>query len=121
MEEQESSLSAQDETLINEKSPQSSNDLSELFRDIDQEFIGINKVEDEVFTYQGSDVLVQSSFELPIIVQWPRSAINFEFSTTPVRELNNVKLCIRVKFIKPLGRYFIWDGVRCCIGRGARS
>lgn len=59
--------------------------LSDFFRDIDHEFIGIHKVEDDVFTYQGSDVLVQSSFELPIIVQWPRSVINFEFSTTPVR------------------------------------
>jgi hypothetical protein len=56
-------------------------DMDEYFRDLDREFIGIDKVDDETFHYKGTDVLVQSTWELPLIVQWPGSKINFEFST----------------------------------------
>jgi hypothetical protein len=55
--------------------------MEEYFRDLDHEFINIDKVEDETFHYKATDVLVQSTWELPLIIQWPGSKINFEFST----------------------------------------
>ena len=53
-----------------------------FFESLDKEFTNIDRIEDEVFVYKGADVLVQSTWELPIIIQWPGSTIRFEFSTT---------------------------------------
>lgn len=52
-----------------------------LFKTLDKEFINIDRIIDDTFYYKGADVLVQSTWELPIIIQWPGSTINFEFST----------------------------------------
>ena len=52
------------------------------FENLDKEFINISRIVDEKFIYKGADVLVQSTWELPIIIQWPESTVKFEFSTT---------------------------------------
>lgn len=52
-----------------------------FFANLDKEFIDLDRVVDETFYYKGADVLVQSTWELPIIIQWPGSTIKFEFST----------------------------------------
>jgi hypothetical protein len=54
---------------------------SEFFEDLDREFTNLKTIEDETFRYKGADVVVQGTWELPIIIQWPGSSINFEFST----------------------------------------
>lgn len=57
-------------------------DNNAYFENLDKEFININRVVDDTFIYKGADVLVQSTWELPIIIQWPDSTVKFEFSTT---------------------------------------
>lgn len=57
--------------------------LTQDFKKLDHDFIGLNKIDDEVFAYNGADIVIQSTWELPIIVQWPDSLINFKFSTIP--------------------------------------
>jgi len=52
-----------------------------FFRDFDNEFINRKTLDDETLTYTGNDVLVQKTWELPVIVQWPGSTIEYEFST----------------------------------------
>lgn len=52
-----------------------------FFKSLDKEFIGLDRIVDETFYYKGADVLVQSTWELPIIIQWPGSTLKFEFST----------------------------------------
>lgn len=52
------------------------------FENLDREFINISRITDDTFVYKGADVLVQSTWELPIIIQWPESTVKFEFSTT---------------------------------------
>ena len=52
------------------------------FKEIDKEFINIDRITDDSFMYRAKEVLVQSSWELPIVVQYPGSTIKFEFSTT---------------------------------------
>ena len=54
---------------------------SEFFKQLDSEFIGVKTIEDETFHYNGKDVRVTNTWELPIIIQWPESSIQFEFST----------------------------------------
>lgn len=41
------------------------------------------QAENEVFTYKSSNVLVQSSLEVPVIIQWPHSVIDYEFVSNP--------------------------------------
>lgn len=55
----------------------------ELFRELDYEFIGLRKLGDETYTYKAIDVRVKDTLELPIIIQWPDSVINFEFTIKP--------------------------------------
>ena len=55
----------------------------ELFRELDYDFIGLRKLGDETYTYKAIDVRVQDTLELPIIIQWPDSVINFEFTIKP--------------------------------------
>lgn len=38
---------------------------------------------DDVFVYNATDVLVQSTWELPIVIQWPQSHVTFEFTSQP--------------------------------------
>ena len=57
-------------------------DNESFFKEIDKKFININSITDDSFVYKASDVLVQSSWELPIVVQYPDSTIEFEFTTT---------------------------------------
>jgi len=54
---------------------------AEFFLELDNEFHGIASLEDDRFTYQAREVLVQSTWELPIIIQWPGSTIQFSFTT----------------------------------------
>lgn len=66
-----------------------------FFANLDKEFIDLDRVVDETFFYKGADVLVQSTWELPIIIQWPGSTIKFEFSTArgifhPLLHLNTL-------------------------------
>lgn len=58
-------------------------DIPTFFKNIDSDFIGITKATDDIFRYSGIDVLIQNSWELPIIVQWPDANVSFKFSTTP--------------------------------------
>lgn len=51
------------------------------FENLDREYINISRITDDTFVYKGADVLVQSTWELPIIIQWPESTVKFEFST----------------------------------------
>jgi hypothetical protein len=55
----------------------------ELFRELDYDYIGLRKLGDETYTYRAIDVRVQDTLELPIIIQWPDSVINFEFTIKP--------------------------------------
>jgi hypothetical protein len=55
--------------------------LQDYFHDFDRDFINIDKAENETFQYKSTDVLIQSHWELPIIVTWPKSKISFEFSS----------------------------------------
>ena len=57
-------------------------ETNSLFKSLDKEFINLDRIIDETFYYKGADVLVQSTWELPIIIQWPGSTIKFEFSTS---------------------------------------
>jgi hypothetical protein len=50
-------------------------DVQALFKDFDREFIGMTNLTDEVYSYNATDVLVQTSWELPIVVQWPESKV----------------------------------------------
>jgi hypothetical protein len=36
-----------------------------------------------VFTYNATDVLVQTTWELPIVIQYPDSKVKFEFCSNP--------------------------------------
>ena len=56
-------------------------DTPEFFRELDDEFINIKSVKDDTFVYKGKDVRVNSTWELPIVIQWPGSSIDFEFTT----------------------------------------
>jgi hypothetical protein len=40
--------------------------LPDYFIDLDRNFIGLKKPEDETFLYKSSDVLVQANWELPV-------------------------------------------------------
>jgi hypothetical protein len=90
-------------------------DTNVLFESLDKEFINLDRVVDDVFVYNGADVLVQSTWELPIIIQWPGSTINFEFSTTqgaiefgivfvPALEDNQQQDELEVETIEEMGR-----------------
>lgn len=57
--------------------------LQSFFERLDSEFYRIEKIIDDIFVYRASDVLVQNLFELPIIVSWPQSRVQFKFSTSP--------------------------------------
>ena len=54
----------------------------DFFQELDKEFINLKSAKDDNFVYKGADVLVQTTWELPIIIQWPGSSIKFEFSTS---------------------------------------
>lgn len=41
------------------------------------------QIDDEVFVYNATDVLVQTTWELPIVIQCPESTVNFEFCSNP--------------------------------------
>lgn len=57
--------------------------LNEYFKSLDRDFINLSKINDDVFTYNATDVLVQSSWELPIVIQCPGSTVEFEFCSNP--------------------------------------
>ena len=69
--------------MSNSKDKESEKEIENLFRDFDRDFIGLSNLSDEVYTYNATDVLVQASWELPIVVQWPESKVTFEFSSAP--------------------------------------
>lgn len=41
------------------------------------------QIQDETFTYNATNIIVQSTFELPIVLQYPESTVEFEFLTEP--------------------------------------
>lgn len=41
------------------------------------------QLEDDSFVYKATDVLVQATWELPLVVQWPQAVVSYEFSSTP--------------------------------------
>lgn len=55
--------------------------VSKLFPRLDADFIDIKSIHNDSYTYKASDILIQSTWELPIIIQWPNSTIKFEFTT----------------------------------------
>ena len=55
----------------------------EFFTEMDAEFINRTTTEDETFVYAASDVIVQKSLEIPIIVQWANSEFHYEFTSDP--------------------------------------
>ena len=55
--------------------------LAEFFSDLDRDFAGLKSASDDVFIYNSTDVLVQTTWELPIVIQWPESVVNFEFNS----------------------------------------
>lgn len=61
--------------------PSVEDDNALYFKDIDKGFNSIDRLNDDVFRYNGQDVLVQSTWELPIIIQYPNSKIKFEVSS----------------------------------------
>ena len=60
-----------------------SNAISHYFKDVDNEFTKLNRITDESYKYRGTDVLVQNTWELPLVIQFPNSSIDFKFSTSP--------------------------------------
>jgi len=74
----------EDTAVTVQESPPVEDDIDSnilYFKDIDKEFNSIDKLSDDIFHYNGQDVLVQSTWELPIIIQYPDSKIKFEFSS----------------------------------------
>ncbi len=69
---------------------------TEFFADLDRDFVNIKRLADENFCYKASDVLVQSTFELPILVNFPGSRIKFSFSS----KLGD--LCFGIMFVPAL-------------------
>lgn len=55
----------------------------EFFRELDYDYLGLRKLTDETYIYKAIDVKIQDALELPIIIQWPESTINFEFTIKP--------------------------------------
>ena len=49
---------------------------------LDKQFNNIEKVTNDTLFFKGKDVLVQSTWELPIVVQLPGSRIHFEFTSS---------------------------------------
>jgi len=68
----------------------------EFFADLDRDFENIKRLTDETFCYKASDVLVQSTFELPILINFPGSRIKFSFSS----KLGD--LCFGIMFVPAL-------------------
>jgi hypothetical protein len=57
--------------------------ISDYFHNMDAEFINIKQVEDDTFQYHAQDVLIQSHWELPIVIQYPNSVISYKFASSP--------------------------------------
>ncbi|KAJ1442888.1 hypothetical protein B484DRAFT_426708 [Ochromonadaceae sp. CCMP2298] len=57
--------------------------LGEYFQSLDKDFEGFKSTADEVFVYNATDVLVQSTWELPIVVQYPDSTVHYQFCASP--------------------------------------
>lgn len=68
----------------------------EFFADLDRDFINIKRLTDDNFCYKASDVLVQDTFELPILINFPGSRIKFSFSS----KLGD--LCFGIMFVPAL-------------------
>ncbi len=47
----------------------------------DRQFL--KQIEDETYSYRATDLLVQTAWELPIVIQWPKAVVNYEFNSTP--------------------------------------
>lgn len=51
------------------------------FKGLDEDFINRDKINDDVYAYDSSDVLVQTTFELPIIIECAGSTVHYEFTS----------------------------------------
>ena len=51
------------------------------FKSLDQEFIGITNINDEVFTFQSSDVDVQNVTTLKFPITLPNTVVSYSFTT----------------------------------------
>tara|TARA_B110000090_G_C13173411_1_gene366355 strand:- start:209 stop:535 length:327 start_codon:yes stop_codon:yes gene_type:complete len=52
-----------------------------LFSYLDTLHINCSDLEDEQYTYKAQDVLVQDTFEVPIVLHYPKCHVRFEFNT----------------------------------------
>eukprot|EP01032_Pedospumella_encystans_P031889 gene31889-35996_t len=57
--------------------------LKETFADLDTDFINIKHISEDKYVYNATDVLVQTTWELPIVIQYPESTVHFEFCSNP--------------------------------------
>lgn len=56
--------------------------ISVFFENLDKDFTNIKtSLTDDSLEYHTTDLNIQRSWELPIVIRWPNSKINFQFST----------------------------------------
>lgn len=58
--------------------------VEEYFGDLDANFINLKQIEDDTFQYHAQDVLIQSHWELPLVIQYPNSVVQYKFASSPV-------------------------------------
>lgn len=56
---------------------------STVFAHLDANHQGLKSIDDETFVYRATEVAVKNAWELPIIIQYPDSTVEFEFTCTP--------------------------------------
>ena len=76
--------------------------IKKYFHQLDNDFINIQRVVNERFIYNAQQVLIQNTWELPIIVQWPESTIKFRFSVEPG------DIFFGVAFVGAIGKRYIF-------------
>ena len=59
----------------------------EYFAELDKDFLKLNRIDDDLYQYHAQDVLIQSHWELPLVIQCPNSTINYKFASSPVIHL----------------------------------
>ena len=58
-----------------------------LFRYLDEYHIGVTDLQDEHFLYNASDVLIQDTLSVPVVINVPDSEVNYEFNLTHAGEI----------------------------------
>ncbi len=57
---------------------------AQMFAEIDKSYVGIKKIENDVFVYRAQDVLIQDRLEMPLIAEYGNSLFTYEFATSQV-------------------------------------